>query len=310
MRWFVVGSCIDLDLRLQLLGETISCMSLSLFRTAFVGALLCVSPQARSQVVESSFALPVTVTDPYGRVVSQDVQITVFRDPAKARSPFLVLNHGRAVAPQDRAKLGRARYSENSRYFVSLGYAVFVPTRIGYGVSGGPDVEDSGALCRNKNYPPAYEAGAKQTMDLTSHVKGLPYVDPSKGLVVGQSFGGTIAISIAAKNIPGVLATVNFAGGGGGNPETQPGRPCRPDLLGELFASYGAAAKQPTLWLYSENDLFMGKDAPKEWYNLFRKAGGKGDFVQLPAFGKDGHGSFSSNPSAWKPAFEAFLKSL
>lgn len=206
--------------------------------------------------------------------------------------------------------MGRARYLENARYFVSLGYAVFVPTRIGYGVSGGPDVEDSGAVCRNRNYPPAYEAGAKQTLDLILHAKGLPYVDPSQGLVVGQSFGGTIAIAIAAKNVPGVVATVNFAGGGGGNPETQPGRPCRPDLLGDLFASYGATAKRTTLWLYSENDLYMGTDAPKDWYGRFKKSGGKGEFVQLPAFGKDGHGSFSSNPTAWKPAFEAFLKSL
>jgi hypothetical protein len=124
-------------------------------RSACVGALLCVSPLAHSQVVESSFALPVTVADSFGRVVSQDVQVTVFRDPAKARSPFLVLNHGRAGAPQDRAKLGRARYSDNSRYFVSLGYAVFVPTRIGYGVSGGPDVENSGSVCRNRDYTKA-----------------------------------------------------------------------------------------------------------------------------------------------------------
>lgn len=283
-------------------------MSLALVRSALVGALLSLSTVAHSEVLESSFALPVTVTDPFGRVVSQDIQVTVFRDPAKARSPFLVLNHGRAVAEQDRAKLGRARYSENSRYFVSLGYAVFVPTRIGYGVSGGPDVEDSGADCRNKNYPPAYAAGAKQTLDVISHVKGLPYVDPSKGLVIGQSFGGTIAIAVAAKNVPGVVAAVNFAGGGGGNPETRPGRPCRPDLLGDLFASYGATAKTATLWLYSENDLYMGKDAPLAWFNQFKKAGGQGSFVQLPAFGKDGHGSFSSNPNAWKSAFEAFVK--
>jgi dienelactone hydrolase len=285
-------------------------MSSSTAKSALAGAFLFFSPLAHASVSESHFALPVTVTDRFGRVLSQDIRVTVFRDPARARSPFLVLNHGRAAAPQDREKLGRARYAANSRYFVSLGYAVFVPTRIGYGVSGGLDAEDSGANCRNRNYPPAYEAGAQQTLDLIAHIKGLPYIDPSKGLVVGQSFGGTIAIAIAAKNVPGVLAAVNFAGGGGGNPETQPGRPCRPDLLGDLFASYGATAKRPTLWLYSENDLYMGRDAPREWFSLFKKSGGKGEFVELPAFGKDGHGSFSSNPSAWKPAFETFLKGL
>jgi len=285
-------------------------MASYLFKSLLASAVFLVSGLAHAEVAESTIALPVSVIDSFGRAVSQEMKVTVFRDPGKARAPFLVLNHGRAVAPQDREKLGRARYSENSRYFVSLGYVVFVPTRIGYGVTGGPDVEDSGSVCRSKNYPPAYEAGAKQTLDLISHVKGLPYVDSMKGLVVGQSFGGTIAIAIAAKNVPGVLATVNFAGGGGGNPELHPGRPCRPDLLGDLFASYGSAAKSPTLWLYSENDLFMGKEAPREWFRLFQEKGGKGEFVQLPAFGKDGHGSFSSNPAAWRPAFEAFTRGL
>jgi len=30
--------------------------------------------------------------------------------------------------------------------------------------------------------------------------------------------------------------------------------------------------------------------------------------VQLPPYGEDGHGSFTRNPAAWRPAFEEFLR--
>lgn len=39
------------------------------------------------------------------------------------------------------------------------------------------------------------------------------------------AFGRATAIAVAAKGAPGVLAAINFAGGGGGNPLTQPQQP-------------------------------------------------------------------------------------
>jgi len=59
---------------------------------------------------------------------------------------------------------------------------------------------------------------------------------------------------------------------------------------------------------YSENDKYFGKDKPRGWFRAFQAAGGKGEFVQLPPHGADGHGSFTNNPAAWRPAFEAFLR--
>lgn len=271
-----------------------------------VGLLLAAQPAA-AWLDEAVVELPVVVVDAKGRKVSHAIKVTVFRDNAIAKSPFLILNHGRAVKAEERANLGRARYADNARYFVGKGFAVFVPTRIGYGVTGGPDVEDSGA-CARKNYPPVYEAAAQQTLAVLEHARTRPYVDAARGLVVGQSFGGTTAIAIAARNAPGVAGAVNFAGGGGGNPIDRPANPCRPELLARLFAGYGKTARLPTLWLYSENDRYFGKEHPRAWFDAFAAAGGKGEFVQLPAHGKDGHGSFTSNTGAWKPAFEAFLR--
>jgi dienelactone hydrolase len=276
-------------------------------RLALCLALLACALPARAILQEQVIELPVTVANAYGKTESQPIKVTIFRDDAAGKSPVLVLNHGRAVKAEERARLGRARYSENARYFVGKGFVVLVPTRVGYGVSGGPDVEDSGG-CRSKNYPPVYEAALQQTLAVLAHARTLPYADSSRSLVVGQSFGGTTAVAVAAQNVPGVLAAVNFAGGGGGNPIDRPADPCRPDLLVKLFAGYGRTARVPTLWLYRENDKYFGKEHPQDWFKAFVAAGGKGEFVQLPAHGEDGHGSFTRNPGAWKPAFEDFLR--
>lgn len=270
-------------------------------------ALLAGAPSAHAALREEVIELTATVADYTGRPVTQPFKVTVFRDDAVARAPFLVLNHGRPARADDFKKMGRQRYGDNAKYFVQQGFAVFVPTRIGYGVTGGDDVEYSGA-CNARNYPPAYEAAAQQTLKVLEHLRTLAYVDAQRGLLVGQSFGGATTVALAAKNPPGVVAGVNFAGGGGGNPTARPGDPCRADLLRRLFAGYGATARIPTLWLYSENDKYFGKEHPQEWFKAFVAAGGKGEFVQLPAHGEDGHPSFTRNPGAWKPAFEDFLR--
>ena len=77
----------------------------------------------------------------------------------------------------------------------------------------------------------------------------------------------------------------------------------------QLFASYGATARIPTLWVYSQNDKYWGPEFPRSWHKAFTDRGGKGEFVSLPAYKADGHLSFTGAPEAWRPAFEAFLKS-
>jgi dienelactone hydrolase len=274
---------------------------------ALVFALAACALPARAVLQEQVVELNATVADYTGRAVTHPFKVTVFRDDTVAKAPFLILNHGRPARFDDFKKMGRQRYSDNSRYFVQKGFTVFVPTRIGYGPTGGEDVEYSGA-CNARNYPPAYEAAAQQSLKVFEYLHTLEYVDAQRGLVVGQSFGGATAIAVAAKNIPGVLAAVNFAGGGGGNPTERPGHPCRADQLRKLFAGYGTTARIPTLWLYSENDKYFGKEHPQDWFKAFVAAGGKGEFVQLPAHGEDGHGSFTRNPAAWRPAFEDFMR--
>ncbi len=270
-------------------------------------ALLLASTGARAALVEEQIDVPVQVRDAYGKAVAQSIRVTVFSDNANpAPAPVLVLNHGRAPEAQGRAALGRARYSDASRFFVRRGFIVAVPTRIGYGVTGGEDVEYTGT-CAQRNYPPGYAAVADEALAVLAAVRQRPDAAHDRAVVVGQSFGGAASIAIAARNEPGIQAVVNFAGGGGGNPATQPQRPCSTAQMESLFGQYGKAARTPSLWIYAENDRYFGPTYPREWFAAFRDAGGAGEFVQLAPQGQDGHLTFTRSPTVWQPLVSAFL---
>ena len=271
---------------------------------------LCVflSDCIQARLVEQQQDVAVQVSDMFNKRIEQTIRVTTFFDDATPLPrPVLVLNHGRAVDAASRASLGRARYSDASAWFARNGFLVAVPTRVGYGVSGGDDVEDSGQ-CRNKVYPPAYTAAAEQTQAVLQSVWQRPDVDPQRSVVMGQSFGGTTAVAMAARNPAGVVAAINFAGGGGGNPQTMPQRPCRPDLLERMFGNYGKTARVPVLWVYTENDQYFGPTYPREWFEAYQKAGGQGEFKQFPPHGEDGHSLFTRFPAVWRPVVSDFLR--
>lgn len=256
--------------------------------------------------VEEVVQIPVEVADRFGRTHQQAITVTIFRDDAREQSPWLLINHGRSGTAEGRAQLGRARYSANSAYFVHLGFAVFVPTRMGYGITGGPDVENTGP-CEQRDHARGFAAAAAQSVAVIAFARMRPYVTSAPGVIVGQSYGGATATALAARNLEGVAAALNFAGGSGGNPRTRPGNPCSEAALAQVFADYGRTARTPMLWLYSENDRFWGPEHPKHWFERFTASGGRAEYIQLPAVGDDGHGSFTRNAAAWKPHVERFL---
>lgn len=267
----------------------------------------CLALPAAAAVHEEQLDLPVQVSDIYGKQVAQSIRVTVWSDDANPRpAPVLVLNHGRAPEAQVRAGMGRVRYSEASRFFVRRGFIVVVPTRVGYGISGGPDVEDSG-ICSHRNYPPVYGAAADQALAALAAARQRPDAAADRAVMVGQSFGGAAVLAVAARNPPGVQAVVNFAGGGGGDPKTRPQRPCATAQMERLLGSYGETARVPSLWIYAENDQFFGVAYPREWFTAYRDAGGTGDFVQVPPIGSDGHLYFSRFAASWQPRISEFL---
>ena len=270
--------------------------------------LLLAGPAAQARLVEQVLQVPVKVTDAYGKVIEQAIVVSVYHEnTTPAPRPIALINHGRAAEADKRAAMGRATSITNARWLAGMGFLVVVPTRLGYGVSGGEDVEDTGP-CDRKRYPPGYEAAAVQTLQVLDAMRRRPDARPDRTLVLGQSFGGTTAIAVAAKAPPGVVAAINFAGGGGGNPETRPQEPCSTPGLRSMFADYGRTARMPTLWVYTENDQWMGPRYPRQWFDAFQAAGGVGEFVLFPPNGKDGHGLFTQDPAVWRPAALQFLR--
>lgn len=272
-----------------------------------LGLSVGLSLPAQAKMVEEVIQVAVKVADTYGKLIEQEVVVTVsHEDTLPPPYRIAIFNHGRSVLPEERLAFGRGKFSVNSRWLTSLGFLVAVPTRIGYGVTGGEDIEDTGS-CDNKNYPPGYEAAAVQMLAVLDVLKQRSDTIKDRTLFMGQSFGGATAITLAAKNPPGVQAAINFAGGGGGNPKTQPGRPCGTVRLKRMFAAYGDTARIPTLWIYSENDQWMGS-YPREWFDAFKEKGGVGELIVFPPHGADGHFLFNAAPEVWRPAVLNFLR--
>jgi len=273
--------------------------------------LFCNSSFAR--IIEEIIEVPVSVSNSNftnNPKFEQKITVTIWRDDSIKKAPYLLFSHGRAGTDQERGKFGRSSERRNSEYFVSKGFTVILPTRIGYGISGGPDAEFSGGSCQNRNYAESVKVVADQSKQVLNHVFDFSYIDRSKGIVVGQSAGGISSIGLSAENISGLKGAINFAGGNGGDPVNQSGKPCAEFALKETFTKYGAGNKVPTLWLYSVNDKYWGEQLPKDWFAAFEKAGGKGKFISLPAYKEDGHSIFRGDLNAWKNDFEKFIKEI
>ena len=259
-----------------------------------------------ADLYESTDSLTLQVQNLYQRDVTGTVVITSYKPSGSGPFPILILNHGRSGT--DRLQPARFRYTQQARYFVKRGFAVFVPTRIGYGELGvSPDPEESGD-CNQKNYAPMASAASLQIAAVLAFAKLQSHVDAKRVVIVGQSVGGYSTIAAAAQNPDGLLAAINFAGGSGGNPKTRPGEPCEGYKLEKMYATFGATSKVPTLWIYTENDQYFGPKHSQAWHQAFVTSGGRAEFNLLPAFGADGHMLFAMGAPLWEPIVARFLE--
>jgi len=166
---------------------------------------------------EHIITLHVGAKDFKGVVTGGDIPVTTFRPEGDGPFPLVVISHGRTGSK--RAEIGRARFEAAARYFVRKGFAVAVPTRLGYsGTAALGDPENDGA-CRAARYDAALQAASQQIVATVARMQQERWVDKNRVLLVGQSVGGISTVAAASLGIPGVVAAVNFAGGHGGNPD-------------------------------------------------------------------------------------------
>ena len=152
---------------------------------------------------ENVIRIPMTVSRP-GGVQRLTLEATLYRPSGPGPFPLVVLSHGTSRNPRER--LGeRLRYDAQSWKFVSMGFAVVIPMRRGYGHSGGDYAEGEG-LCDHSHF---YAAGLQFAPDLRAtveYVSALPGIDPQRLVLVGHSSGGFASL---------ILASQVFAGGTG-----------------------------------------------------------------------------------------------
>ncbi len=254
-------------------------------------------------------SIAVTVKDLFGREETKQIPVAIFRPDGPGPHPLVIMNHGRA--PADRRAAQRVqRFEAFSRYLVSKGFVVLLPTRVGYGPTYGDFDPESTGPCASMRLEPQAQAASDQVLATLAFAKTLPYVDASRWIVAGQSVGGLTSVATVWRHPAGLVAGLNFSGGTGGDPERSPGRSCNPGRIEALWQARAAEAVAPMLWLYWDNDEYWGAQAPKRWHAAWLAGGGKAEFHQLAAVRKTGHGAIGFDMDHWVPYVEKFLAGL
>jgi poly(3-hydroxybutyrate) depolymerase len=233
-----------------------------------------------------------------------EIDVTVLRPRGAGPFPIVVLSHGSPRSAAERRTDGRQRLTGPSEPFLAMGYAVVVPTRRGYGHSGGEWAEGYGP-CNDPDY---YKAGLETARDVRAAVdavRGESWADTHRVILAGQSAGGFGSVAASSQPFDGLVAVINFAGGRG---SMQPGQVCAESRLVDAMARYGGAARVPELWLYSANDRFFGPTLARRMYDAFVGSGGRAEFVEAPPTGLDGHSYFARAVEDWTPRVQRFLQ--
>ena len=237
-------------------------------------------------------------------VAGEAIEVTLYRPDGDGPRPLAVLSHGSPRSAEARRRGGRIRLEGQGRALVERGFAVAVPTRRGYGESGGAWAESYGR-CDNPDYEAAGRESARDLRAAIDVLRGDAAVDTGRILLVGQSAGGWASLAAASEPLPGLVAVVNFAGGRGSR---APHDVCVEDRLVSAAGAYGRTSAVPQLWIYSENDRYFGPSLSRRMHAAFVAAGGRATLVEAPAFGDDGHALFARGMPRWLPTLDAFLE--
>lgn len=231
------------------------------------------------------------------------IALTLFRPQGAGPFPVAVLSHGSPRDPLDRRRTGRIRFAAQSQAFLDQGFAVAIPTRRGYGDSGGRWAESYGS-CEDPDY---HRAGLETARDIRAAIqslRGVPSLVAGPIVLVGQSAGGWGSVAASTLPIEGLVAVVNFAGGRG---SFAPDAVCGEERLVEAATRYGQRSRVPQLWIYSENDHYFGPRLARRLHSAFVASGGRAEFLAASAVGADGH-SFFGFVEGWVDPVREFLR--
>ncbi len=235
--------------------------------------------------VDNDALTTIPVRDDAGK--TQHLVARICRPDRSGPSPVAVINHGAPRRGEDLPYLQPASCtSEPARWFLARGYVVVFALRRGYGGSSGDLMEYRGP-CNDPDYWRAGKEGARDIAAVVGYATALPYATRSGTVVVGQSTGGW-ALMAYAEQASASVALVSMAGGHG-HVAGGSGAVCRPDALLAAATRFGAAARQPMLWIYAANDQFFPPVLAATLRDAFNAKGGKALLQVTPVYGSDGH---------------------
>jgi carboxymethylenebutenolidase len=220
----------------------------------------------------------------------------VWRPSGDGPFPALLWNHGSEKSP--------GSVDSVAPYFVSKGYAFFVPHRRGQGRSPGPYIMDElNALSRDERSRRLVELHEIQLQDQLAgleYLQNLTFIDRNRIAVMGFSFGG-IQTMLAVERGPGYRVAVNCSGAA----ETWKGSSA---LRSRLIAA-ASKATVPVFFLQTENDYDLTPN--RILSEEVRKAGKPVEAKVYPAFGsgpREGHSFCVRGTETWGPDVLKFIE--
>lgn len=242
------------------------------------------------------------------RCDSIDLSALVFRPKGKGPFPAVLFNHGRSITFDER-KTKTSQAVILGQLFAERGYVFCAFFRRGEGLSLDKGIHIGQLLDRERIANGVEAANRLQVQLLRTRelddalramavLKAIPGVDASHIGVVGHSFGGSLALLIAAHDTA-VKATVDFAGGAGSWNNSH--------LRNTLIAAVNQLTS-PVLFVFASNDYSVEPGRV-----LAAELSREGKVHQLrifPPFGKtsaEGHNFIYSAVDKWDVVVFPFL---
>ncbi|WP_189458152.1 dienelactone hydrolase family protein [Jeongeupia chitinilytica] len=269
--------------------------ALLLFASLAAHAATVDGPPLRKDLNEQVLMLPVKPG-----IFGFDLETTLFKPDGPGPFPLVVINHGKMRGVG--AFQARERYTAVAEEFLKRGYLVALPMRRGFSRSGSayPDV--------GCNLEQDARNQADDVIRVIELLRQRPDVDGTRILVMGQSHGGFASVAVAEREVGGLKAVINFAGG---LRFTDTSFCNWEPALKNAFSSLGKKAKVDSLWFYGANDGFFPPDIAQALHDNYTASGGHAELVAYPAFRIDAHGMFGTRDGfaqVWWPKAEPFLK--
>lgn len=242
------------------------------------------------------------------RGTEYELETLTIRPPGTGPFPLVVASHGKPRRDLDRRSLSLRFLLPVAQDFARRGYYTVVFARRGYASSTG----DYGELsdCDDRTGWSYVVGGLHAADDYQAVIEALartPGIDGSRVIAVGQSAGGFAATALAGREVDGLVAIVNFAGGRGSRGDFDV---CGEDRLTAAVSRFGRSARVPALWLYSETDRFFWPGLVQRMFSAYADEGApvRLEMVGPLWFTEDGHYLVNlGGRELWRPRIDAFL---